>query len=189
MQSTTFTCPGGTGEKCYPDHDADGHPGITVKLKQDGVVPKQLYDCIAPWEYMTAPLSTLGALDKGAGADETYIGLRTKIGGSGKIAAGCMSGGGSADADGFDTRLFGCKLKSSGMPCDDTGAAFVDLNLPNFHVLQATQVPPPEWKHPRAEADAVLNRAPSAGPKSSVVRLGDLGANVTCAQVRSTMYP
>jgi len=189
MQSTTFACPGGTGEKCYPDHDGDGHPGITVKLKQDGAVPKQLYECaIAPWEYMTAPLSALGALDKGAGADETYIGLRTKIGGSGKIAAGCMSGAGSSDADGFESRLYGCKLKSGG-PCDDTGALFVDTNLPQFHVLQATQVPPAEWKHVRPEVDSLLNRTPSQGPKSSVVRMGDLGANVTCDQVRKAMYP
>ena len=188
MESTKFACPSGTGEKCFPDHDGDGNPGITVVLKQDGTPGPQPYDCITPWEYMTAPLSALGALDKGAGATDTYIGLRTKIGGSATLAAGCGLTPANAEADGFESRLINCKLKN-GMRCDDAGANFVDQNLPNYHVLAAGAVPPAEWKHVLPEADAKLDRTPSVGPRSSVVRLGDIGTAATCAQIRGTTFP
>jgi hypothetical protein len=147
-----------------------------------------LYDCIQPWEYMTAPLSTLGALDKAAGATETYIGLRTKLGGSATLAAGCGLTPAAAEADGFESRLIDCKLKN-GTKCASMDANFVDQNLPNYHVLAANAVPPAEWKHPRAEADAKLDRTPSAGPRSSVVRIGDIGSAATCAQIRTTTFP
>jgi hypothetical protein len=188
-QTTTFKCTGGMTDKaCFPDHDNDGHPGITVKLQQDGTPMNLPYTCLSAWKYVTAPISTFGATDPNGGAVDTYIGLRTRIGGSGKIGADCKSGTGPAMADGFESRLYGCKLKN-GMDCKNADANFVDKNLPNYHVLAAGAVPPAEWKHPRADADAKLDRTPSKGPQSSVVRVADLGATVTCAQIRATQYP
>jgi hypothetical protein len=166
-------------------------PGITVKLQQDGTPMNLPYACgqaNTPWKYVTAPISALGALDPNGGAVDTYIGLRTRIGGSGKIGADCKSGTGAAMADGFESRLYGCKLKN-GMDCKNADATFVDQNLPNYHVLAAGAVPPAEWKHVRADADAKLDRTPSKGPQSSVVRVADLGGTVTCAQIRATQFP
>lgn len=187
-ETVTFTCADGKkGADCFPDHDMDGNPGITVKLQQDGTPSGQPYQCISPWHYIPAPTSVLGALDPNAGATDTYIGLRTRIGGSGKIGADCMSGAGAAEADGFDSRLFDCKLKN-GMPCLAADSQFVDKNLPNYKVLQVGETPPAAWVHPRAEADALLDRTPSKGPRSSVVRIGDLDQSVSCEQIRATTF-
>ena len=188
-QTPTFACASGTAEKCFPDSDGDMNPGITVQLKQDGTPTGQPYTCIAAWTYIPAPISVpQAALDPQGGVSETYIGLRTAISGGGKIGADCASGSGPAEASAFESRLIDCKLKS-GTKCTADNAKFVDQNLPNFHVLMAGQMPPAEWKHPRPEADRMLNRMPSKGPIGSVVRIADPGATVTCAQVRMATFP
>jgi hypothetical protein len=192
METPTFMCKGGKGDKCFPDHDGDGNPGITVKLKQDGSPGTSPYECGlsgTQWTYVAAPVDLGQAvLMPDDGAVETYIGLRTAIAGGGKIGADCMSGVGAAEADGFESRLYDCKLKN-GMKCSVANANFVDKNLPNFHVLKAGEVPPAEWKHPRSEADAKLDRTPSKGPRGAIVRIADTGAAVTCDQVRKAVFP
>ncbi|HKU44700.1 MAG TPA: hypothetical protein VJR89_41355 [Polyangiales bacterium] len=187
METANYTCKDGKkGTACWPDHDGDSNPGITVKIKMDGTPGPQPYECpIRPWFYTSAPVGLLEALDPEAGATETYIGLRTAIAGGGKIGADCMSGSGPAEATAFESRLIDCKLKSGGK-CSVAQSEFVDLNLPNFHVLQAGEMPPANWAQ---MANAAVNRMPSKGPQGAMVRLGDPGAAVTCEQVRKATFP
>jgi hypothetical protein len=185
---TTFSCPAGKGAQCFPDHDGDSSPGITVTMKLDGSPGQQAYSCIAPWEYMTYPLSALGALDKSAGASDLFIGLRARIGSSATFASSCTLTPANAAADRWESRLIDCKLKN-GTKCASGEANFADQTLPRYYLLAAGAVPPAEWKHPRSEADAALSRASSAGPISSVVRLGDNDASANCARIRSTTFP
>jgi hypothetical protein len=188
MQTTTFACKDGTGMKCFPDMDGDGNPGITVTIKNSGTPPPAKYtNLLTDWHYIPAP-TDLGAGLLGTGATKVYIGLRTQLGGSGKIGADCASGSGVAEAENFESRTIDCVM-DDGTKCPPDGANFVDQNVPVFHVLQVGQTPPASWKHARAEADATLDRTPSKGPQSSVVRLGDLGGAATCANVRDAMYP
>jgi hypothetical protein len=192
MDTTSFTCPAGMGEKCFPDQDLDGKPGITVQIQQTGTLPTAPYACagesvLGPWKYIAAPYSVEAGLT-GDGAKSVYIGLRTRLGGSGMIGADCLSGAGNATAMGFESRSLDCVTKDDAA-CTPAQSEFVDKNNPNYHVLQVGETPPAEWKHPTAAADMALDRSPSKGPQSAVVRLGDLGANVTCEQVRNAMYP
>jgi hypothetical protein len=190
METANFACASGTGAKCVPDSDGDGKPGITVTLKQDGSPGPGPYTCpLGARTYIPAPIDTLqAALDPEAGAVETYIGLRSSLAGGGKIGADCKSGTGPAQAEAFESRLIDCKLKS-GMACTPANANFVDQNLPNFHVLNVGDMPPATWKHPRSDADTMLDRTPSKGPRGSLVRLADPGAAVTCEQVRKATFP
>lgn len=190
MQTAGYTCRDGKkGKDCFPDHDGDGNPGITVTLKTEGALPATPYACLAPWEYSAAPVDVLQAVvDPLGGASETYIGLRASLGGGGKLTSDCKSGSGPSDVDAFESRLYDCKLKS-GTKCSVAEAEFVDKNLPNFHILKVGEKPPAGWVHPRPDADAKLDRSPSTGPIGSVVRLGAPGANVSCEMVRKATFP
>jgi hypothetical protein len=193
MDTTKFACASGKGDKCFPDHDMDGKPGITVEIQQSGTPPKEVYPCAGaailghPWQYIAAPYSVEAGLT-GEGAKTVYIGLRTRLGGSGMIGADCKSGTGSATAMGFESRTLDC-ITASGAACTPAQSEFVDKNNPNYNVLQVGQMPPADWKHPTAAADMALDRSPSKGPLSSVVRLGDLGQQFSCEQVRGAAYP
>lgn len=191
-ETTTFTCPSGTAEKCFPDQDGDGKPGITVEIQQSGTPPAAPYPCageaiLGPWKYIAAPFSVEAGLT-GDGAKNVFIGLRTRLGGSGAIGPDCMSGAGAASAMGFESRTFDCVTKTDAA-CTPAQSEFVDKNNPSYNVLQVGEMPPADWMHPSAAADAVLDRSPSKGPQSSVVRLGDLGQDFTCEQVRGAAFP
>jgi hypothetical protein len=193
METTTFSCAAGTGGQCFPDTDNDGKPGITVKLKQDGMPfassAAEPYGCDffgSGWAYSTAPVSVLGGLDKASGAVETYIGLRTKIGGAATPTTQCGSGTGDATVESFESRLFGCKKKSA--DCKPADEEFVDQNLPNYHVLQKGTAPSDTWKTEAAKVSTSLDQTGSVGPRSSMVRLGDVGTTFSCAQVREATF-
>jgi len=191
-ETTTFTCPSGAGEKCFPDQDGDGKPGVTVEIQQTGMPPAAPYPCagealLGPWKYGAAPFSVEAGLT-GDGAKNVYIGLRTRLGGSGAIGADCMSGAGAATAMGFESRSFNC-LTKDGAECTPAQSEFVDKNNPNYHVLQVGEMPPADWVHPTAAADMALDHTASKGPQSAVVRLGDLGQDFTCEQVRAAAFP
>jgi hypothetical protein len=191
-ETTTFTCPSGAGEQCFPDQDGDGKPGVTVEIQQTGTPPAAPYPCagealLGPWKYGAAPFSVEAGLT-GDGAKNVYIGLRTRLGGSGAIGADCMSGAGAATAMGFESRSFNC-LTKDGAECTPAQSEFVDKNNPNYHVLQVGEMPPADWVHPTPAADAALDHTASKGPQSAVVRLGDLGQDFTCEQVRAAAFP
>jgi hypothetical protein len=182
-QTPNFMCSGGkTGAMCFPDADGDGKPGITVKIQLTGMPASPGYDSANgdPWAYVPAPTGIPEALSK-AGADTVYIGLRTKVGGSGAIGSDCKSGMGSAEAEDFESRVVDC-VGSDGTPCTPTGASFVDQNTPAFHVLKMGDTPPAMWM---MSANAAIDKSASMGPQSSVVRLGDVGETFTCEQVRA----
>jgi hypothetical protein len=192
-QTATFMCTGGkTKADCFPDMDGDMNPGVTVTFLQTGTPPDPGYTTTGGWKYVPAPTQISDALGGGmVGASEAYIGLRTKLGGAGALSADCKSGAGNADVDDFESRVWDCKMKA-GAKCTVDGAQFLDKITPTFHVLKAGGVPPAEWKYPglrAAEVDPKLNRMPSVGPKTSVVRLGDIGSTVSCADVRGAAYP
>jgi hypothetical protein len=187
METPTLKCPAGMGDKCFPDQDGDGHPGVTVSIQSDGTVPQPVYPRSGGWHFIPAP-TDLGAGLLGTGATSVYIGLRTKLGGAGAISADCKSGSGAADAEDFQSRTFDCVMKD-GSKCTSAGASFVDQNVPVFHVLKKGDVPPTKWKHARSDADAKLDRSMSKGPLSTVVRLGDLNASIMCADIRAAVFP
>jgi hypothetical protein len=192
-QTGTFTCMGGkTKAACFPDMDGDMNPGVTVNFKQDGTPADPGYTTPGGWKYVPAPTQASDALGGGAvGASQAYIGLRTRLGGGGALSADCKSGAGNADVDDFESRVWDCKMKA-GAKCTADGAAFLDKITPTFHVLKAGTAPPAEWKFPGARASELnpkLDRSMSAGPKTSVVRLGDIGSTVSCADVRGAAYP
>lgn len=192
-ETATFACASGTGGQCFPDQDGDGNPGVTVNIQLTGTPPSPGYENpLFPWKYIPAPVD-IGGAALGDGAKDVYIGLRTSIGGSGLIGMDCNSGVGAADADDFVSRAFACVM-ADGSKCaesggDTSGIGFLDKNTPTFHVLKAGETPPAEWKHTRAEVDTLLDRTPSVGPKSAVVRLGELGSSSTCADVRNAEFP
>jgi hypothetical protein len=189
-------CPDGGAclADCFPDHDNDSKAGVTVTIKEGGTVSNAPYTCGNPltpqFTFKAAPLDIIsGAFPAASGtANKFYVGLRTRMGGSGVIADDCQSGAGSAEADDILNRIYAC-ARPDGNDCTPEQVAFIDLNTPKYHVLQAGETPPASWTHSRAEADAALDRTPSAGPQSSVVRLGDLGTAITCQQVREAAYP
>jgi hypothetical protein len=184
----TLDCGGGnTGEKCFPDIDGDGNPGITATMKLDGTPPDPGF--LSGWQYTPAPTVETDALT-GEGASEAYTGLRTRLAGSGVVGADCKSGAGQADGEDFESRVYGCKT-SSGGACSPAQAEFVDKNTPAFHVLKATEAPPATWKYEglNTEIDGKLNRTPSKGPTVVSVRLAEPGVAVTCADIRGAAYP
>jgi hypothetical protein len=184
--TTKFPCKDGkTGEGCFPDMDGDQKPGVTVTIKTEGTPPNPGYAAgLGEWHYIPAP-TDFGTAVLGDGATKVFIGLRTRLGGSGMIGADCMSGIGPAEAEDFESRAIACEMLDKS-PCTPAGAEFVDQNNPIFHVLQKDQTPPASWA---SIANAAVDRTPSKGPLSSVVRLGDLGATVSCADVRNAAFP
>ena len=193
-QTGSVACAEGTGDACFLDQDEDGHPGITVDITADKSTIVGPYACngLTPmWTKWGAPLSLLGgALPTDTTyAKQAYIGLSTELGGSGKIAAGCESGTGvAATGMGLPSRVAHCVLKS-GAKCTVADEQFLDKNTPNYVILQKDEVPPPEFKHSEAAKDMKLDRSPSVGPRSSVIRLGDVGSTHMCADIRGAAFP
>jgi hypothetical protein len=199
-ETTTFTCPSGTLEQCFPDQDGDGNPGVTVNFAKTGMLTptsapyKSPYTCngfTPDWTISEPPIAVLAVLPTpDARVSDAYVGMKLSAGGSGKIAADCASGVGDAVAgDTIPTRVFAC-TKADGTPCSGADATFIDTNAPLYHVLKKGEAPPATWKHPtRPEADAVLDRSTSVGPRSSVVRIGNLGEAKTCGDIRAATFP
>jgi hypothetical protein len=188
----TLTCPLGMGKDCFPDQDSDTNPGVTITFETDASAtpkdPGYMPTAGGAWKYIPAP--TALSVDTSNGAAKAYIGIRTQLGGSGVITAGCKSGVGAGDVGDFESRVFDCVLKD-GTKCTSANAGFLDGNTPIYHALKKGDVPPVDkWQFKRASIpDATLNAKrdtkPSEGPLSSVVRLGDVGQTFTCADVRN----
>jgi hypothetical protein len=177
-QTPTFDCGNGKkGEACFVDVDGDGRPGFAIKIQTDGTPPSPGYG--SGWAYAPAPTDAFAAV-AGTGTTSVDIGLRTRVGGSGMIGADCKSGMGDADADDFESRVNAC-VKTDGTKCSDTEVSFVDQNTPAFHVLKAGAMPPAAWM---SQYNG-MNKAASMGPKSAVVRLGNVGETFTCDKIRA----
>jgi hypothetical protein len=200
---------------CFPDQDGDGNPGITVNFKDDkSKIAGPGYGCPdansqgMDYTFNGAPLS-LGSIIPGptTEAHAGWIGLQTELGGSGKIKDGCASGVGVAEAGaGLPSRVLHCIHITDSSNCTQADSAFLDKNAPNYHILKAGETPPAEWKFAGAlngVRDSKLDRSASLGPRSSVIRLGDLPAGAdadaintavkadpkyACGMIRSTQF-
>jgi hypothetical protein len=148
-----------------------------------------------PFVFRGAPLDALGALvDEGIKAETLYIGVRTRIGGAGAINQDCASGVGDSTAEFVDSRVIGCTKKMPGagqadMPCTITDAQFVDSSAPNYNIIAKDGAPPTTVMKPGTQGGGPLDQTPSAGPRSALVRLGNLGEQFDCAAVRNAAFP
>jgi hypothetical protein len=190
------------GAQCFPDQDGDQKPGVTVHFAKTGTFTPTTTPKVSPykcndfpggdtWTMSEPPLSVIAVIPTpDQRISDAYVGMKLSAGGSGKIGADCNSGVGDAVAgDTIPARVIDC-TKGDGNPCAPADATFIDTNTPLYHVLKKGEVPPAEWKHPNdANKDALLDRSPSVGPRSSVVRLGDLGTMKSCADVRGAAFP
>jgi hypothetical protein len=116
------------------------------------------------------------------------------IGGDAVLANDCSRADGSAVAEGWQSRAIGCYLQKdtpTGAPdsslagantlCTSDQRQFMDENLPLYHCMKQGDVPP-------AEIIEITDRSPSDGPQMSLVRLGDIGDDITCEDVRNAAY-
>jgi hypothetical protein len=193
METGKLKCMLGEGEDCFPDHDNDSLPGLSIKLNTEGK-PAPGVGCMGSYDYQAAPLNADPTVifKQVRRAGTVLIGVRNKMGGSGKISADCNSGLGDGVAEFFESRAWGCVVKEGsanlgGMPagpnepCNQNEAQFMDENLPIYHVLGPGETP--------ASNLNVTNKTASTGPQFSMVRLGKLSDDVSCDQVRNAAYP
>lgn len=198
MEAGNISCPAGTGAECFPDHDNDGKPGITIRMGRIGeeLTPDGCGGFNLPFVIRGAPLDTLGALDdNGVKAAFMQIGLRTRIGGGGAIGADCTTGTGESQAEYLDSRVVGC-VTSDGADCLPAQSAFVDESAPFYNILKKGEAPSMTDPRtgvmvevPATQGGGPLDQTPSEGALSSLVRLGDLGGAFSCADVRNAAFP
>jgi hypothetical protein len=119
------------------------------------------------------------------------------LGGEGTIGSDCTQGIGLGDSSAdIPSRVISCVVEDGG-ECTAAEAEFVDKNVPRFHLLQQGQAPPaaPAWQHPRENPlspfvpRVTLDRSISTGPRTRVTRVADIGAPLTCAQIRDATLP
>jgi hypothetical protein len=182
-QTPFLECGSAAETACFPDQDGDGYPGITVDMQLEGEPPQAAYPHCGGWRYTPAPTG-FGPLFVGTGADRLYLGMRTQLRGSFGLGSDCAGDVGTAEASDIMLRVMDCRL-TNGSACSPAQATIVDQHAPVFHVLKAGQTPPPSWRHPRADADAALDRSASSGPRIASLRLGAAGEAVSCPDARA----
>jgi hypothetical protein len=193
--------------KCFPDHDGDGLPGVSIVMGKIGTNYRDT-GCgfgDTPVKFQGAPLDALttGLCDPSMDpscerAVDLSIGVRTRLGGGGLIdscdtATGAAKGKGDSDADYVDSRVAGC-VTNKGTTCDVAAVEFVDSAAPNYNILDKGAAPPATIMQSACEcpggcggAACPLDQTPSVGGRSAVVRLGDAGMNFDCAAVRAAV--
>jgi hypothetical protein len=194
-ETDTFLCPSGRGAACFPDQDDDGHPGVEINLPTSGKVKPSTTSssCSQGYSVRGAPLSaSVAAIFDGVRrTDRIFIGSRMRVGTSVRLSDDCMSARGSAVVEYLDSRSAGCLVEAGtadfpgaaagkNEACTATEAQFMDDNLPTYQLLGPGEVP-----------DSTLNptdKSMSKGPQTSVVRLGDAHAAISCSDVRAAMY-
>lgn len=195
LDTATLACPAGTGAQCFPDHDGDGKPGVTIRMGRvgemyspDGCGADVFNPVGNPFVYRGAPLDPLSALDDNSvRADILQIGLRTRLGGGGEIGADCSSGVGDSNAEFLDSRVYDCQRTDS-QNCAPAQAQFVDEQAPTYNILNVGEAPPPEIMTMGSNS-MQLDQTPSVGTRSALVRLGDVGGSFSCADVRNAAFP
>lgn len=193
QQTPIMECAAGVGVDCFPDHDSDMLPGLSVTLLTQGMAEPGI-GCNGDYVYEGAPLSASPAAIFGGvrRADQILLGTRVKLGGTGRISDDCNSGAGQGVAEFVQSRGWGCIVQEGTFnfgqnpagpaePCQAAEAAFMDENLPIYNVLALGQAPDPGLE--------VRNVQVSDGPQFAMVRLGGLGQDVSCAAVRNAVYP
>jgi hypothetical protein len=192
-QTATLPCPSGKGVQCFPDHDGDKQPGVTITMRTDGKAPAGTGCADSGYAYTAPPLNSSPAAIFGGvrRADRLFLGTRIKLGGSGKLADDCNGGIGSGIAQFVESRAWGCYVQpgSADFPgaaagpnefCEASQALFLDQNMPIYNVLALGKAPDSKLN--------VVDKSVSKGPQFSLVRLGKVGDQVTCADVRDAKY-
>jgi len=195
METATVACPLGTGEQCFPDHDGDGKPGITVKMGRIGETDAEAggcggFDPPLPFIFRGAPLDggPLALVDEAPRAETIYIGLRVRMGGAGAIGSDCASGWGESTAKYMNSRVWDCEV-ADGTNCTDQAANFVDSVAPVYNILDKGAAPPMDVLKPATQGGGPLDQTPSRGALSALVRLGELDQSFSCADVRNAAFP
>jgi hypothetical protein len=180
-QTLAFDC--GMTE-CFPDHDADGEPGISFGVQTQGDVDDAPYPACADWQ-LRAPSTDDHAWWSSAdsGAHRLFVGLRTALQLFPHFDAKCELANGRARAADIMTRALDCEL-TDGQPCSARQATVIDQRAPVFHVLEAGEAPPESFRDSRSFVNEALDRRPSAGGQVTLQRLSDFAGN--CEAVRAT---
>lgn len=194
QQTPTLECPSGEGPECFPDHDDDDKPGLSIELLTEGTVPSSTNTCRSGYKRRGAPLSnSIAAIFGGVRrTDRMQIGVRVKFGTAFTLDDACASAMGSGITEFVNSRSPGCLVQPGtanygGQPagpnvaCNATERQFVDTNLPIYTMLDVGEKP--------SDTLDLTDTSPSLGTQVSVVRIGDLGSDVTCEQVRATAHP
>lgn len=176
---------GKNGGDCFPDQDGDGHPGVTLEVQARGTPDTPAYSHCGAYRYAAMP-TRAGEVFPDQGARAIYAGLRLSLTGAQPIGATCDGGSAEMSSASLELRALDCRMDDDS-PCTPAGAAYVDQNLPVFHVLAAGEAPPDSFAHPDPAIDAALDRSASDGPRQTAIRLADLDAAVSCADVRAAL--
>jgi hypothetical protein len=175
---------GKLGSACFPDHDGDGEPGLSLRTQSEGAVEDAPYPACDHWHYAAPsaePEPWLSGL--GAEASRVFVGLRTAVQLFPRFDETCTHGSGDVQAADIVTRVLDCEL-ADGQRCSARQATVLDARAPSFHVLAEGEVPPETFRDSREFVDEALDRSPSAGGKLTLQRLPD-SAPETCVPVRS----
>ncbi|MDH5671249.1 MAG: hypothetical protein OEZ06_03815 [Myxococcales bacterium] len=195
QQTGSLTCSAGAGEQCFPDHDDNQMPGLSITLLGGGTAPGPICPTNnVPYMFTGAPLSPnpFAIIGGARRTDHIMLGVRTKLGGASKLNPDCQTSIGAGIAEFVQSRAWGCMVQAGTFdlggppagpnePCTAAQAAFVDENLPIYHILAAGEIPNP--------ALMGIDTSPSIGPETRMVRLGDLDFPASCAEVRSAAFP
>ena len=195
QQTPNLRCPGLPGEQCFTDDDDDGRPGVQVDLITTGVAPqREASRCNNGYKYRAAPLNaSIAAIFDGVKrSDRLMLGIRARVGSSIRFDENCQSAKGSAIAQYVNSRAHGCLAEPGSYNflqdrpagqtdrCNAEEAKFIDLSMPDYHVLAAGEEP--------TETASRHDIAASDGPVVSMVKFGASGTAVTCEQVRGAHY-
>ena len=185
LQTPELACgEGRSGVSCFPDHDGDGEPGLSLAARRDGAVENAPYPACHTWSYAapcTSPEPWLSGDSEGAG--RMFVGLRTALQLFLDLDGRCTQGSGSVIAEDIQTRTFDCELPD-GRRCTPYQATALDARAPSFHVLAKRETPAQGFHDSREFIDEALNRVPSDGGSVSVRRLPAADAPA-CAAVRA----
>ena len=181
-QTPAFDC---GSQRCFPDHDDDGEPGLSFLTHSQADLDDAPYPACADWQ-SRGPSTDDHAWSASAGteASRVFVGLRTALQLFPRFDATCSQASGRARAADIVTRALDCELADE-QRCSPRQATVIDERSPTFHVLEAGETPPESFRDSRRIVDEALDRSASAGGQVTLRRLADAAAN--CEAVR-TMF-
>jgi len=178
-ETPAFDCGGG---ECFPDHDGDGEPGVTL-LAGRAEIADAPYPACSEWQARGPSTDNhVWLASAGSAARQLFVGLRTALQLFPQFDATCARASGHARAADIVTRTLDCEL-ADGQRCSPTQATVIDRRSPTFHVLEAGETPPETFRDPRSFVDEALDRGPSGGGQVTLQRLRDDAAH--CEAVRA----
>jgi hypothetical protein len=176
---------GQRGKACFPDHDGDGQPGVSLHARAEGEPSDAPYPACGEWHHAAPSSDSAAWLSHAASEPErSFVGLRTALQLFLRPSDASGEGTGNAKAADIVTRVLDCQLAGD-EPCSERQAMVVDARSPIFHVLAEGETPPESFRDSRAFIDEALDRSASRGGQLAFTRLPDSSA-ATCAPVRAS---